>query len=498
MAPNPPLPDMVDLLAGSELFAGEPWHADAQRVWIRWGRKARQQVAADALELARPSLRASTLRAVGRTGVELAKGVTPGLREDAKKLITEGPLEEGAGIRHLQELVKAGGSTYIKLGQFIATAQGLLPDQWVDAFGWCRDTAMPLAPGIAEQKIEDRFEVSLETLFSEFDPDPLGAASIGQVHAATMHDGTPVVVKIRRPGLRGQFARDLRSMSLAAAAAEKASKSARTANLSGFVELFAALVLEEVDFRFEAINQVELALASEAAGHDFVTIPKPIPHLTREDVLVMTRLEGVPYDKAMETYPGAVDGERLLNVAITGTLEHMIAYGAFHGDLHAGNVLVNSKGDLSLIDFGIAGRITAAQRAATVKFLFGFARNDTLLQLKGLQAFGAIPAGEDLPKLARELEAQLEAVDPDLLHRQGDLTVDRLGQALGSIIKILASNGFRLPKELILFFKNLLYLNGFAAALAPDANLFNEIEPIFGYFIQRYPNELSQIMSDLD
>ncbi|MEZ5311739.1 MAG: AarF/UbiB family protein [Microthrixaceae bacterium] len=72
---------------------------------------------------------------------------------------------------------------------------------------------------------------------------------------------------------------------------------------SGFVELF-ALVLEEVDFRFEAINQVELALASEAAGHDFVTIPKPIPHLTREDVLVMTRLEGVPYDKAMETYPG--------------------------------------------------------------------------------------------------------------------------------------------------------------------------------------------------
>ncbi|MEZ5311740.1 MAG: AarF/UbiB family protein [Microthrixaceae bacterium] len=85
--------------------------------------------------------------------------------------------------------------------------------------------------GALEQKIEDRFEVSLETLFSEFDPDSLGAASIGQVHAATMHDGTPVVVKIRRPGLRGQFARDLRSMSLAAAAAEKASKSQRTANL---------------------------------------------------------------------------------------------------------------------------------------------------------------------------------------------------------------------------------------------------------------------------
>lgn len=498
MASYPPLPDMLDLLAESPSFSDEPWGADAERLWLRWGRRARQQVAADAIELARPSLSASTLRAVGRTGVELAKGVTPGLREDAKKRLTEGPLEEGAGIRHLQELVKAGGSTYIKLGQFIATAQGLLPDQWVDAFGWCRDTAMPLAPGIAEQKIEDRFEVNLEAVFADFDPIPLGSASIGQVHAAVLHDGTPVVVKIRRPGLRGQFDRDLRSMALAAAAAEKASKSARTANLSGFVELFAALVLEEVDFRFEAINQVELALASEAAGHDFVVYPKPIAHLTREDVFVMTRLEGVPYDRAMETYPGVVDGERLLNVAIMGTLEHMIAYGVFHGDLHAGNVLINSKGDLSLIDFGIAGRISAAQRAATVRFLFGFARNDTLLQLQGMQAFGAIPPGEDLPALARQLEDQINAIDPSLLARDADLTVDQLGSALGAIIRVLARNGFKLPKELILFFKNLLYLNGFAAALAPDTNLFEQIEPIFSYFVSKYPSELAQIISDID
>lgn len=498
MANYPPLPDMIDLLRDSARFSNEPWSADVQRLWIRWGRRARQQVANEATELARPSLRASTLRAVGRTGVELAKGVTPGLREDAKKLITEGPLEEGAGIRHLQELVKAGGSTYIKLGQFIATAQGLLPDQWVDAFGWCRDTAMPLAPGIAEQKIEDRFEVNLEAIFAEFDPIPLGAASIGQVHAATLHDGTPVVVKIRRPGLRGQFDRDLRSMALAAAAAEKASKSARTANLTGFVELFAALVLEEVDFRFEAINQIELSLASEASDHDFVVFPRPVPHLTREDVLVMTRLEGVPYDRAVETYPGVIDGERLLNVAILGTLEHMIAFGVFHGDLHAGNVLINSTGDLSLIDFGIAGRITAAQRAATVQFLFGFGRNDTIMQLKGLQAFGAVPVGHDLITLARELEDQVNAIDPSLLARDADLTVDKLGQALGSIIRVLARNGFKLPKELILFFKNLLYLNGFAAALAPDTNLFTQIEPVFTYFVSKYPAELAQIISDLD
>src|SRR5699024_9366624 len=155
--------------------------------------------------------------------------------------------------------------------------------------------------------------------------------------------------------------------------------------------------------------------------------------LTSEDVLVMTRVEGVPYDRALETYPDVVDGERLLNLAITGTLEHMIGFGLFHGDLHAGNVLINDRRDFSLIDFGIAARIDAEQRAATVKFLFGFARNDTRLQLEGLQAFGAVPAGADLDDLARAIEDRLNAEDPTILSREGTMTVDKLGTALGAI-----------------------------------------------------------------
>ncbi|MCB0977858.1 MAG: AarF/ABC1/UbiB kinase family protein [Acidimicrobiales bacterium] len=493
----PPLPDMIQILDRSEQFGRNPGLRDHARLWLLWGPAARERVAAEAAELARPSIRPSTLRAVGRTGVDLARGVAPGLRDDAKRRMREGPLEEGTALKHLQELVKAGGSTYIKLGQFIATAQGLLPDEWVDAFGWCRDTATPLPPGLAEDRFERRFEVPVDSVFASFDPEPLGAASIGQVHAATLHDGTEVVVKIRRPGLRGQFDRDLRSMALAAAAAEKASRSARVANLTGFVELFARLVLEEVDFRFEALNQVELALAAEAAGQDYVRFPQPVPHLTAEDVFVMTRVDGVPYDKALEAYPSVVDGERLLNLAITGTLEHMVAYGLFHGDLHAGNVLINDKGDFSLIDFGIAGRIDADQRAATVKFLFGFGQNNTKLQLEGLQAFGAVPEGADLDELAADIEARLNAADPTILSREGELTVDKLGMALGSIIRVLAGNGFTLPRELVLFFKNLLYLNGFAATLAPNTNLFDQILPTFTFFVSKYPDELAQIMQDV-
>jgi ubiquinone biosynthesis protein len=494
--PNvPPLPDMIEVLERSTILDSRPGLVDHARLWLAWGPHARARIAEEAAELARPSLRPASLRAVGRTGIDLARGVAPGLREDARRRWKEGPLEEGAAMKHVQELVKAGGSTYIKLGQFIATAQGLLPDEWVEAFGWCRDTATPLAPGLAEQRFEETFEVPIEAMFTEFDTEPLGAASIGQVHAATLYDGTSVVVKVRRPGLRETFERDLRSMALAAAAAEKASKSARVANLTGFVELFAAMVLEEIDFRFEALNQVELALASEAAGHDFTIYPQPIPQLTSEEVFVMTRVEGVAYTRALEAYPDVVDGERLLNLAVTGTLEHMVAYGIFHGDLHAGNVLINPRGDFSLIDFGIAGRIDAEQRAATVRFLVGFAQNDTRTQLRSLQMFGAIPVEADIAALAEQLEDDLNRVDPTFLSREGELTVDKLGKALSAIIRLLASSGFTLPKELVLFFKNLLYLNGFATALAPGTNLFTQIEPTFAYFMTKYPMELGAIMS---
>ena len=491
----PPLPDRFEMLERSTKLLERPGLVDFARLWLAWAPEARAVVALEAAELARPSFRPASLRAVGRTGALAARAAAPGLAADVRHMATERTVDSTVAIRHVQEVVKAGGSTYVKLGQFIATAQGLLPDEWVEAFGWCRDTVPAMPDGMAEQIFYETFGATVDQMFTMFDPEPLGSASIGQVHAATLLDGTDVVVKFRRPGLREQFESDLRAMALAASAAERASKSMRSANLSGFVELFAQLVLEEVDFRFEAVNQIELALASEDAGHDFAGYPLPIAHLVSENVLCMTRVPGVPYTEALETYPDAVDGERLLRLAITAVLEHTIAYGVFHGDLHAGNVLISSDGDFSLIDFGIAGRLDAVQRAAVVKFLFGFVSNNTLMQIAGLQQFGAVPEGADIAVLAKQVEDALVAVDPALLTRDSKLSVDQLGQALGSVIRVLAANGFRLPKELVLFFKNLLYLNGFAATLAPDTDLLAEIQPVFAYFIERYPDELAQIIS---
>ena len=493
---SPPLPDMLDVLDRTTGVDERPGLREFARLWLAWAPGARALVAAEALALARPSVRPASLRAVGRTGATVARGLASGVRVDVRHRLREGPLPPGAPLRQVQAVVRAGGPTYVKLGQFISTARGLLPDEWVDAFAWCRDTVPPLPDGVAEGIVERAFGVRLDQVLRDFDPVPLGAASIAQVHAARLPDGTDVVVKVRRPGLRPQLERDLRAMALAAAAAERASRHARLANVTGFVELFANLLLEEIDFRFEAVNQVELALASEDSGHDFVSVPRPVPSLVAEDVLVMTRVAGVPYTRALAAFPDRVDGERLLRLAITGVLEHMLAYGVFHGDLHAGNVFISPGGEFSIIDFGITGRVDDDQRAALFTFLYGFARNDTVVQLEGLQRFGAVPEGHDLTALARTIEDRLNAIDPSLLARDEPMSVSMLGQALGAVIRVLSESGFSLPKELVLFFKNLLYLNGFAATLARDTNLFDEIPPVFAYFVERYPAEMAAIVGE--
>ena len=366
----------------------------------------------------------------------------------------------------------------MKLGQFVATAGGLLPEGWVEAFVWCRDEVPPFPASVARARVQKHLRRPVGALFASFDDEPLAAASIAQVHAATLPDGREVVVKIRRPGLRRRFIADIRAMAGAAHVAERFSAVARTGNISGFVELFAGLVLEELDFTLEAANMVELGLTAEHSGADYVRIPRPVPAMVREGVLVMERVPGSAYTVADLA---EVDRERLLRLAIQGVLEQTLVYGVFHGDLHAGNVLVDDSGTFSLVDFGIVGRLDRAQRAALVQFLVGFVRNDLAAELDAMVTFGAIPPGADLDAIAADIDAE---VDPGSLGVDADTAA--LAAAVGRLIRVVAHRGFRLPKELVLFFKNLLYLNGFANAVAPDANLLAQVDPVFGYFDSKY------------
>jgi ubiquinone biosynthesis protein len=199
--------------------------------------------------------------------------------------------------------------------------------------------------------------------------------------------------------------------------------------------------------------------------------------MVTERVLVMERVPGVSYDRAIATHGDAIDGDALLRLAITGVLTTTLLDGLFHGDLHAGNVLVDADGTFGLVDFGICGRLDAGQRAALGRYLFAFAASDAAAQIEAMRAFGAIPDHADTDALVAELSAELERLDDRV---DGAITFERLGDTIGRLLAVLIRNGFRMPKELVLFFKNLLYLSGFAASIAPEADLFEIVEDSLG------------------
>lgn len=488
----PPLPSRSALLRASSRLAEidglTAWSLQAQLT----AERRRKELAREAERISAPRVWPDTIGSLASTTWRVARAAAP---DAPLALLSAGaaaaglpvaPPSSGAGtIERADRLVRAGGPAYVKLGQFIASARGLLPDEWVDAFAWCRDEAPPMDPGAAEEVV--RGELGDLDAFSSFHPEPLAAGSIGQVHRAVLQDGTEVVVKVRRPGLRRAFRSDIETLALVCAAADRMHPGVRAANLPGFVTLFAGLTLEELDFRLEAANLVESVAVLEDLGADDVRVPRPFPALTTERLLVMEFLPGVSYTRLPAEDMAGGPGERLFAAGVRGVLEATIVHGLFHGDLHAGNVLVDGE-RFSMVDFGMCGRLDAAQRAGLVRFLLGFAASDARAQVEAMRTFGAIDADADVEELVARLQEDLTRLDD---RADGEITFDRLGETLGRLLRTLAEGGFRMPKELVLFFKNLLYLSGFAASVAPDADVLAVVTGILTDLFSREDGALA-------
>ncbi len=473
------LPELDQLVATSPWVSGMPGLADQVEEWLGQVSEHEPRLKAKARRLARASIDRSMAEGMGRVATNVAYLALTDLLGAVRHPSSITSLGSTQVVDNMEKLVRAGGPAWVKLGQFVATAEGLLPQEWVEAFAWCRDDVPQLPPKVPRRVVRRAFGAPVGELFADFDDEPIGAASIAQVHRAVLHDGREVVVKIRRPGLRQRFASDIRAMAGAAWAVERIHPVARAGNPSGFLELFAQLVLEELDFRIEALNMVELGVVAEHAGSELVRIPRPVPGMVTQRVLVMEWLPGRSYT-SVEVDPEV--GQRLFRFAVQSALELTLMFGVFHGDLHAGNILVDEETDtLSLVDFGILGRLTADQRIALGQLMVAFAHGDVRRELEAMVDFGAIPPDFDLDVLEQEI---LREANPHGL--QDDADRSELAETLTRLLQVVSRHGVRLPKELVLFCKNLLYINGFAASVAPDTKLLNEVAPIFGYFQQKY------------
>jgi len=288
------------------------------------------------------------------------------------------------------------------------------------------------------------------------------------VHAAVLNDGTEVVIKVRRPGIVGVVASDAAYLMPALQFAESRDERLRVANLSGTLDLMLRLFAQECDLVLEATSAVQLALAFEKAGVD-VHVPAPLPGLVTKRVMVMERVHGVSAaDVEGSAQYGHVAAD-LVRLAIVGVLETTLVDGIFHGDLHPGNVLVTESG-MSLVDFGIVGRLTQQQRMALVRLLPAAFAEDRAGIVEALEAFGALPEGVDASEFLAILPTP--PTDEERLQMMNDR--DFLEQRIRMLLRAVSAAGFKAPPQLTLFFKNILYLGDAVARHAPDMDVIAE------------------------
>ncbi len=418
---------------------------------------------------------------VGRVGAALGVWYT-----------TERRQEQSPRRRALSKRLRAAfarlGPTYIKMGQIISSGEGLFPEELVAEFKLLRDRVPPETFDHVRRVVEADLGRPLESIFERFDRAPIAAASIAQVHGARLLTGEEVVVKVQRPRVHDLVHDDIRAMAWLAPKLVGRIPVAALANPPALVELFAETIVEELDFRLEAENMLDIARVLAETGQRAVIVPRPHPTFVTRRVLVMERLDGFAWDDAAGMHRAGVDTEAVLHAGLVSFMEGAMLFGVFHGDLHGGNLLVRDDGTTALLDFGITGRMDQRKRLAFLFLLVGTTTGDARGQLRALRDLGAFPDEVDLDRLYVDLGLDRPAVDPTTL------SADELLHELQELTKQLLAHGARVPKELMLLVKNLLFLDGSIATLAPDLDILGELEAVHTEIATRWGERLASEM----
>jgi len=301
----------------------------------------------------------------------------------------------------------------------------------------------------------------------------------------TLADGTEVVVKVQRPGIDRLVHQDLAVMAWVAPMLVGRIPVAALANPPALVEVFAHTISEELDFRIEAANMLDVARVFAELGQRQFVVPRPHPRLVTRRVLVMERLGGFRFDDLDSYAEHGVDTHAVVRAGMIGFMEGALIHGVFHGDLHGGNLYVQPDGRTALLDFGITGRLSEQRRRAFVKLLISSTMDDPMGRLAALRDLGALPADSDLDAVAADLGVFDDVVDPTTME------AEELVAELQRVVKALLGYGARMPKELMLFVKNMMFLDGAIARLAPELDLLAEIAGVAAYFASAHGTRLA-------
>lgn len=301
------------------------------------------------------------LRSVARVGETAVIAARAGI-----KYATEKP----SNAKLMRETFESLGSTYIKLGQFIASTPSLFPREYVEEFQGCLDQTPSLPFSYVQGVLASEFEGrNLSEIFASIDETPLASASIAQVHAAKLVTGEDVVIKVQKPGVETILYTDLNVLHWATKVLEKAVPKVKFASLADIVEEIKTRMVREVDFIEEASNLDDFVNYLNITQNHKAMAPKVYHQYSTRRVLTMQRLYGVPLTDFNVVKQRCKDPSQVLITAMNTWFGSLMMCNSFHADLHAGNLMLLDDGRVGFIDFGIVGQLKPEVWTACIAFM---------------------------------------------------------------------------------------------------------------------------------
>jgi predicted unusual protein kinase regulating ubiquinone biosynthesis (AarF/ABC1/UbiB family) len=402
------------------------------------------------------------IRAAG-TAATLARHVAPAV---ARRRDARGPALAVGLRKAFGEL----GPTYVKLGQLVASSPGLFPDVFAEEFRSLLDEVPPISASDVAGVIAEELGGHPDDLFETFDWTPLASASIAQVHAATLPGGDDVVVKVQRPGIRRQIDADLRILRVLARVVERLSSTGRMANPIAVVEDFALTIREELSFVVEARSMERFAdVIGRSPANKCVRVPTVRWPYTTPRVLTMERIHGYKVDDLAQLGATGWDLAGALKRGVRAWMEAALDHGFFHGDVHAGNLMLDLDGNTVFLDFGIMGRLDDKTRnIIRIGLPALLVERDFKAVATAIYEMGAVLKPADLEQSSADIA---EIVGPILDKPLSEISY---GQVLVDIVRIGTRYEVRLPRELVLVAKQLLYFERYAKLMAPDWSILDD------------------------
>ena len=381
--------------------------------------------------------------------------------------------EEGLLSKPLPERMRLAleelGPTFIKFGQIVSSRRDLVNDEYYIELCKLQANVPTFPPGKARKIIAEELGNSVDRLFAQFDDEPVGSASIAQVHSAVLRDGTMVAIKVQRPDIEKVIELDLAILRDLARFAERHVPEMAVLNPVGVVEEFSATLLKELDFTNEAKNAERFAQQFE--DNEWIKVPQIFRDYTTARVLTMEFLTGHPVDDKAKLERAKIDPVELADHITELIYAQIFEYGFFHGDPHPGNMLVLNGGVTGLLDYGMMGSFTPAFRSSIAHLIAGLAEKNHQQVMRSILEMSEEGYTGDTTQMLADVE------EFSGTHLNQPLREIKLGVVLNKLLELLRNNHLRMKGSFYLGIKALTQVEAIGRSLNPDLNFIKAGEP---------------------